>query len=75
MLQATTKKIGLKPAKVLNVQSSSLNKQIASIIVEVFDIGQNKNVILIISGCEILPNGRYRKDVSKRNIGLQYLYF
>ena len=65
---------GTKSVKVLNIQKSFDGKR-ASIIIDVFDARQKKNVISIFSGCEILPGGKYRKDVSSRHIGLQYFYF
>jgi len=55
--------------------SKSFNGKFASIILERYDTVTKKNKLLAVSGCEILPDGRYRKDVSKRNIGLDYLYF
>ena len=64
----------VKPAKVL-VSSVSFDGKHATIIVDIYDIKRKENRVSMISGCEILPDGRYKKDVSKRNIGVNYLYF
>lgn len=65
---------GITPPRVV-VLKKSLNGMYANITVDVFSAKEKKNKITSFSGCEILPDGRYRKDVSNRNIGLDYLYF
>lgn len=57
------------------VLDKSPDGRFANIAVSIFNPFKKKEVLTTFSGCEVLPEGRFRKDVSKRNIGLQYLYF
>ncbi len=64
----------LNRAKVLLLYKSFDGKH-ATIVVDVYDVNKKKNSITTFSGCEILPDGKYRKEIKKRNIGIDYLYF
>jgi len=67
-------KTGLETPKVVILSQSSDGK-FANIAVSVFNSLIKKEVITSFFGCEVLPDGKIRKDVSKRNIGVDYLYF
>jgi hypothetical protein len=71
---STENNLRLKPAKVLSLKKS-LDGRHATIIVDVFDVKKQKNLLTIFSGCEILPDGRFRKDISERNFGIKQLIF
>ncbi len=65
---------GLKVPKTM-VLDKSPNGKFANIAVSIFNPFRKREVLTTFSGCEVLANGRFRKDVSDRKIGLQYLYF